>query len=98
MNGAGRRSTSPGDLIATGGAFEQPGLRDYLARHAGLNFQPWPTSNAPGRLAAGNAGFEIALGAALQALGSEPATRLLAAGEPAARPGKSTWAGNGWSF
>ena len=61
----------PGDLIATGGAFEQPGLRDYLARHAGLKFQPWPTSNAPAALLPAR-GFEIALGAALQALGQGP--------------------------
>jgi len=60
-----------GDLIATGGAFDQPGLRDYLARHAGLKFQPWPTSNAPAALRP-ERGFEIALGAALQALGQEP--------------------------
>ncbi len=59
------------DLIATGGAFDQPGLRDYLARHAGLKFQPWPTSNAPAPLRPAP-GFEIALGAALQALGQGP--------------------------
>ncbi|MCC6822800.1 MAG: hypothetical protein IT579_18880 [Verrucomicrobia subdivision 3 bacterium] len=61
----------PGDLIATGGAFEQPGLRDYLARHAGLKFQPWPTSSSPAALLPAR-GFEIALGAALQALGHSP--------------------------
>jgi len=60
-----------GDLIAIGAAFEQPGLRDYLARHAGLKFQPWPTSNAPAALLPAQ-GFEIALGAALQALGQSP--------------------------
>lgn len=67
----------PADLIATGGAFQQPGLRDYLARHAGLNFQPWPTSNAPAALRP-ESGFEIALGAALQALGEgrQPASLL----------------------
>lgn len=59
------------DFIATGGAFEQPGLRDYLARHAGLKFQRWPTSNAPATLLPAM-GFEIALGAALQALGQGP--------------------------
>lgn len=60
-----------GDFIATGGAFEQPGLRDYLARHSGLKFQPWPTSNVPAALLPAP-GFEIALGAALQALGQGP--------------------------
>lgn len=60
-----------GDLIATGSAFEQPGLRDYLARHAGLKFQPWPANPAPGALPA-VPGFEIALGAALHALGQSP--------------------------
>ena len=67
----------PGDLIATGGAFDQPGLCDYLAHRAGLKFQPWPASNAlPGLLPA--RGFEIALGAALQALGQglQPASLL----------------------
>ncbi len=61
----------PGELIATGGAFEQPGLRDYLARQAGLSFLPWPTSNAPATLRPAS-GFEIAFGAALQALGQSP--------------------------
>ncbi len=66
-----------GEFVATGGAFEQPGLRDYLARHAGLKFQPWPTSNAPAALLPAR-GFEIALGAALQALGQgrQPASLL----------------------
>ena len=60
-----------GDLIASGAAFEQPGLRDYLARQAGLKFQPWPTSNMPAALLPAP-GFEAALGAALQALGQSP--------------------------
>ena len=65
------------DLVASGGAFRQPGLRDYLARHAGLRFHPWPTSNVPAALLP-ESGFEIALGAALQALGqvSQPASLL----------------------
>jgi Tfp pilus assembly PilM family ATPase len=62
------QTSGPPEVIATGGAFAQPGLRDYLARHARLNLQPWPTSDVPeGLLPA--MGFEIALGAALQALG-----------------------------
>jgi Tfp pilus assembly PilM family ATPase len=73
----GQPGDLPGDLIATGGVFEQPGLCDYLAHHAGLKFQPWPASNAlPVLLPA--RGFEIALGAALQALGQglQPASLL----------------------
>lgn len=58
----------PCDLIATGGVFEQPGLREYLERQKQMKFQPWPTSNAPAALLPAK-GFEIALGAALQALG-----------------------------
>ena len=65
-----------GELIATGGAFDQPGLRDYLARHAGLKFQLWPTSNSPATLRPAQ-GFEIALGTALQALGQGPQSASL---------------------
>ncbi|HEX5219076.1 MAG TPA: hypothetical protein VFZ59_05865 [Verrucomicrobiae bacterium] len=62
---------SMGDLIATGGVFEQPGFRDYLAQRAGLKFQSWP----PSSIASASPllpGFEIALGAALQSLGHSP--------------------------
>ena len=64
----GQRTELPGEFIATGGAFEQPGLLDYLATHDGLKFQRWPTDNTPDALAPAR-GFEIALGVALQALG-----------------------------
>ncbi len=64
------------DLIATGGAFEQPGLREYLAQAAGLNFREWPASTAPGALRP-TPGFEIALGTALQALGHGKQTTSL---------------------
>lgn len=68
-----------GDLIATGGGFEQPGLREYLAQEAGLKFRAWPTSVAPGAVSPAP-GFEIALGTALQALGhGQQATSLLPA-------------------
>jgi len=65
------------DLFATGGLFEQPGLCDYLARHAGLKFQSWPIGGVPATLRP-SAGFEIALGTALQALGqgTQPASLL----------------------
>lgn len=73
----GRPFDLTGDWIATGGVFNQPGLRDYLARHAGLNFQPWPGSGVPGAVLPAP-GFEIALGTALQALGQgqQPASLL----------------------
>ncbi len=64
----GKAFDLPCELIATGGVFEQPGLRDYLERQRQLKFQPWPTSNVPAALLPAK-GFEIALGAALQALG-----------------------------
>jgi Tfp pilus assembly PilM family ATPase len=71
---------SMGELIATGAAFEQPGLRDYLAQHAGLKFQGWPSSSVEGA-SHPSPGFEIALGTALQALGygPQPASLLPAA-------------------
>lgn len=57
-----------GPFIATGGAFEQPGLLEHLAARDGLKFQRWPTDDAPDALQPAM-GFEIALGAALQSLG-----------------------------
>lgn len=69
-----------GELVASGGAFEQPGLREFLARKAGLKFEPWPGDAGSGALMP-TPGFEIALGAALQALGhSRQASSLLPAG------------------
>jgi Tfp pilus assembly PilM family ATPase len=50
--------------VASGTAFSQPGLLEYLASRAGLSLRPWPVGAglpAPG--------FEIAHGTALQALG-----------------------------
>lgn len=60
-----------GNLMAAGAAFELPGLRDFLARTAGLEFKPWPDNSGPEGVSA-TPGFEIALGAALQALGHGP--------------------------
>lgn len=51
-------------LVASGAAFHQPGLLDFLNGRAGLNFRLWPVR--PGLPAEG---FEIAYGTALQALG-----------------------------
>lgn len=72
----GSRVDLTGELIATGGAFAQPGLREYLAQSAGLKFQPWPRSPGPASLQP-EAGFEIAFGAALLALGQGRQTASL---------------------
>lgn len=68
------------NLIATGGAFQQPGLVDYLAASAGLKLQPWPLDRTPEALQPAM-GFEIALGLALQSLGvgTQPVSLLPAA-------------------
>lgn len=59
------------ELIASGGTFEQPGLLEHLAATAGLKFQRWPTHDTAETLLP-VMGFEIALGAGLQALGLSP--------------------------
>ena len=71
------RNPTAGVIIATGGMFAQPGLLDYLTAHAGLKFQRWPTDLTPDAVVPAM-GFEIALGAALQALGlgTQPASLL----------------------
>lgn len=56
------------ELVACGGGFGQPGLLDYLRARAGLNFQPWPESAQPETVLPAKR-FEVAFGAALQALG-----------------------------
>jgi hypothetical protein len=56
------------ELVATGGGFDQPGLLDYLRLHAGLDLKPWPKNNQPTATLPAK-GFEVAFGAALQALG-----------------------------
>ena len=61
-------ATPPFTLIASGGGFDQPGLLEYLRTQAGLPLQPWPKAveaedQSPAK------GFEVAYGAALQALG-----------------------------
>jgi len=67
----GRPFALTGNLMATGAAFEQPGLREFLAQTAGLEFKPWPDHPGPEGVSP-TPGFEIALGAALQALGHGP--------------------------
>jgi Tfp pilus assembly PilM family ATPase len=56
------------ETVASGGALEQPGLLDYLNQKTGLAFRPWPTASRPEAPSPGK-GFEVAFGAALQALG-----------------------------
>ncbi len=56
------------ELIASGGGFDQPGLQDYLRIQAGLELKPWPKGKQL-ETAAPSKRFEVAFGAALQALG-----------------------------
>ena len=50
------------------GRFEQPGLLDYLKTEAGLDLRPWPKASQPEAVSPAKR-FEVAFGAALQALG-----------------------------
>jgi Tfp pilus assembly PilM family ATPase len=59
------------DLVASGGGFDQPGLLDYVKEKSDLNLQPWPKPAQP-EAATPEPGFEVALGAAYQALGLTP--------------------------
>src|ERR1017187_1464991 len=56
------------ELVASGGGFDQPGLLDYLKAQAGLNLKPWPKGSQPDAVLPSKH-FEVAFGAALQALG-----------------------------
>jgi Tfp pilus assembly PilM family ATPase len=56
------------ELVASGGGFDQPGLLDYLKAQAGLNLKPWPKGGQPDAVLPSKR-FEVAFGAALQALG-----------------------------
>jgi Tfp pilus assembly PilM family ATPase len=56
------------ELVASGGGFDQPGLIEHLKQRAALNLQPWPSGKSSSFPTASK-GFEIAYGAALQALG-----------------------------
>ena len=55
------------ELIGSGGGFEQPGLREYLTRKAGLIVKAWPKAARAEQ--SPNPGFEVAFGTALQAIG-----------------------------
>ena len=56
------------ELVASGGGFDQPGLLDYLKAQAALELSPWPKGNQPEAVLPSKR-FEVAFGAALQALG-----------------------------
>jgi Tfp pilus assembly PilM family ATPase len=56
------------ELIASGGGFDQPGLVGYLEEQAGLALNPWPRGGRTDTTLPSKH-FEIAFGAALQALG-----------------------------
>lgn len=52
-------------IVASGAGFEMPGFFDYLATNAGLKLSPWPRDL---RSISPTPGFEVAYGAALEAL------------------------------
>jgi hypothetical protein len=53
------------EMVASGSAFDQPGLVPYINSKANLRLKSWPTTENGSPAA----GFEIAYGAALQAVG-----------------------------
>ncbi len=55
------------ELVASGGGFDQPGLIQFLEAD-GITLKPWPKTSQPDAVSPAK-GFEIAYGAALQALG-----------------------------
>ena len=59
------------ELVASGGGFDQPGLLNYLKAQAGLALKPWPKGEPP-EAAVPASHFEVAFGAAVQALGHSP--------------------------
>jgi len=70
-NPSAAAATPAFELIASGGGFDQPGLLEYLRNQSALPLQPWPQpGDAETSLPA--KGFEVAFGAALQALGHVP--------------------------
>lgn len=56
------------ELVTSGGAFDQPGLLEYLKVEAGLDLRPWPKGSQPEAVFPSKR-FEVAFGVALQALG-----------------------------
>ena len=55
------------ELIASGGGFDQPGLMEYLATESGVALKPWPKPASAAAIGPSKR-FEVAFGAALQAL------------------------------
>lgn len=70
-NAARGASLSDFEFVASGGGFDQPGLKSFLRDQLGLDLRPWPKNPQPESVAP-NPGFEPAFGAALQALGYSP--------------------------
>jgi len=56
------------DFVISGGGFDQPGLVQYVNARAGLKLLPWPEAK-PSAMPRPSKGFEVAFGAAIQALG-----------------------------
>lgn len=73
----GGPSLSAFRIFTSGGGFRQVGLVDYLNGRTGLKFEPWPEAK-PGTTCVPAEGFQVAFGAALQALGlsAQPASLL----------------------
>jgi Tfp pilus assembly PilM family ATPase len=70
QNPGAAAATPPFELIASGGGLDQSGLLEYLRTQANLPLQPWAASGEDAL--ASTKGFEVAFGAALQALGHVP--------------------------
>lgn len=68
QHNAGGAEPSSFEMVASGGAFDQPGFLEYVKRKAGITLQPWPKSTQPDTATPAK-GFEVAFGTALQALG-----------------------------
>jgi len=64
-------------LIYSGGGFDQPGLLDFVGQRSEIKLSPWPTATVARGVTCPK-GFEVAFGAALQALGysSQPISLL----------------------
>lgn len=57
------------DLLASGGGFEQRGLLEHIQQRASLALRPWKAERTAVAAVEVRPGFELAFGAALQALG-----------------------------
>lgn len=66
-HGDARLGAEPFEFVAAGTLFDQPGLLNYLQKK-GLKLQPWPAPSGPEDQQLPRKGFEVAFGAAAQAL------------------------------